>query len=316
MSGAIASLAGFLYGGLLINFSNTPGSTFGPGESLSLVVTAVFGGITSITGAVLGSLWIVGIPRLLGDEYALFSSGFAVVLILLLLPGGLATVVFRLRDRVVDAACATGGTVAGARRRAGATQRPDRRSSRDRTRPVRRVAAGRERPQRSAPAPIEAIDVSVRFGGLMASTACRSSAERGEILGLMGPNGAGKTTLFDVLGGNLRADAGHGALRRRATSPPCRPTAGPGSASAARTSRRACSASSRRLESVAISLAASPRRCFVPTMASLPMSAGTERRRARRGVRDPRPARHRHVRRPAGRPAARPASGASPSWRA
>ncbi len=24
----------------------------------------------------------------------------------------------------------------------------------------------------------------------------------------MGPNGAGKTTLFDVLGGNLRADAG------------------------------------------------------------------------------------------------------------
>ena len=53
-------------------------------------MTAVFGGITSVTGAVLGSLWIVGIPRLLGTEYALFSSGFAVVLVLLLLPGALA----------------------------------------------------------------------------------------------------------------------------------------------------------------------------------------------------------------------------------
>ena len=51
ISGAIASLAGFLYGGLLINFSNNPGLDVRPGESLSLVVTAVFGGITSVTGA-------------------------------------------------------------------------------------------------------------------------------------------------------------------------------------------------------------------------------------------------------------------------
>ena len=102
LSGAIASLAGFLYGGLLINFSSNPGDRFGPGESLSLVVTAVFGGITSVTGAVLGSLWIVGIPRILGRDYALFSSGFAVVAILLMIPAGLATVVFRLRDRAID----------------------------------------------------------------------------------------------------------------------------------------------------------------------------------------------------------------------
>ena len=86
MSGAIASLAGFLYGGNLITFSSNPGDRFGPGQSLSLVVTAVFGGITSVAGAVLGSLWIVGVPRLLGRSYALFSSGFAVVNVMIPCP--------------------------------------------------------------------------------------------------------------------------------------------------------------------------------------------------------------------------------------
>ena len=107
LSGAIASLAGFLYGGMLINFASDPSNTFAPGESLSFVVIAVFGGITSATGAVLGALWVDGIPRLLGEGYALLSSGIGVILILLLMPGGLATLVFALRDRFV--AFAVGG---------------------------------------------------------------------------------------------------------------------------------------------------------------------------------------------------------------
>ena len=65
------------------------------------------------------------------------------------------------------------------------------------------------------PAPIEATEVSVRFGGLMALDCVSISARKGEILGLMGPNGAGKTTLFDVLGGNVRAEAGRVAYEGR-----------------------------------------------------------------------------------------------------
>jgi ABC-type branched-subunit amino acid transport system ATPase component/branched-subunit amino acid ABC-type transport system permease component len=270
LSGAIASLAGFLYGGLLINFSSNPGDRFGPGESLSLVVTAVFGGIASVTGAVLGSLWIVGIPRLLGRDYALFSSGFAVVAILLMLPGGLATVVFRLRDRAVD------WLLRDRRAVAAVTPMESVRPARVEPRPVdlEPLAAGST--ASIGPAPIEASDVSVRFGGLMALDCVSISARKGEILGLMGPNGAGKTTLFDVLGGNIKAEAGRvGYGGRDITDLPPHRRARLGLGRTYQQARLFGELTT--AESVAISLQRH-RAWFLPNFGSLPMSARTERR--------------------------------------
>ena len=69
----------------------------------------------------------------------------------------------------------------------------------------------------TAPAPplLEADRLTRRFGGLTAVREVGLSLAEGEVLGLIGPNGAGKTTLFDLLSGQLRADAGRVRLLGR-----------------------------------------------------------------------------------------------------
>jgi len=57
---------------------------------------------------------------------------------------------------------------------------------------------------------LEATEISVRYGGVLALSSVSITVERGEVLGLIGPNGAGKTTFFNVLSGF--APVAHGRL--------------------------------------------------------------------------------------------------------
>jgi len=77
-------------------------SGFAPEQSIALFVMAVLGGVGSLSGALLGAAYVVGLPLLPGLSHVQFidflTSGLGLLLILNFLPGGLAEGVFKLRD--------------------------------------------------------------------------------------------------------------------------------------------------------------------------------------------------------------------------
>ena len=55
---------------------------------------------------------------------------------------------------------------------------------------------------------LEARDLTMRFGGLLAVSDFSAAFPRGSITGLIGPNGAGKTTCFNMITGFYRPTSG------------------------------------------------------------------------------------------------------------
>jgi ABC-2 type transport system ATP-binding protein len=55
---------------------------------------------------------------------------------------------------------------------------------------------------------VDAVDVTKRFGELVAVNGISLQVARGEVYGVLGPNGAGKTTFLRMLFGLIRPDAG------------------------------------------------------------------------------------------------------------
>ncbi len=100
VSGFIAGLAGALLAYQNVVFS--PGA-FSPEQSISLFVMAVTGGVGSLLGAVLGAIYLIGVPLLPGlrgiELIDLLTSGLGVLIVLLFLPGGFAEGAYRLRDQ-------------------------------------------------------------------------------------------------------------------------------------------------------------------------------------------------------------------------
>ena len=70
-------------------------------------------------------------------------------------------------------------------------------------------------------APLLAVRGLARsFGGVQAVTGVSFALAAGEMLALIGPNGAGKTTCFNMVGGQLKPDAGSVQARRHRADRP------------------------------------------------------------------------------------------------
>ncbi len=190
LAGGLAGLGGALLAGAFANIAFTQ-SFFLVNDSLNLVAMVVIGGMGSVTGAVIGAIFVIGIPALAPNNavLGLLSSSLGLLIVLLYFPRGLNQISYAARDAIL----------AWADRRLGeqkATVRP--------TYP----AVTRRRAEEPAPnmGPVLAVsDLGVRFGGIVAVDGAALAVQSGEIVGLIGANGAGKSTLMNAIGGFVPA---------------------------------------------------------------------------------------------------------------
>ena len=98
------ALSGFLAGaaGVCLVFltERVNTSTFGAPESILIVSMAIIGGLGSVPGAVLGALYLIGLPAFFGSTPTIqfVTSSVGLTLALLYLPGGLSVVLRRFGD--------------------------------------------------------------------------------------------------------------------------------------------------------------------------------------------------------------------------
>src|SRR6202045_2326245 len=196
LSGAIAAIAGGLYGVVLLVI--TPETVFGMLVSAQALILALFGGVGSLWGPVIGAMLLVplaeGLNAELGDVLPGIQGvvyGIAIIMIILWAPEG---VYWRVLDRLS--------------RRSPAPHAPEPAAG-----TIAAPVAANVAPLPRAPAPLGddllvLRDVGISFGGLRALDGIDLAIPKGGLYGIIGPNGAGKTTLFNVINGFLAPDPG------------------------------------------------------------------------------------------------------------
>jgi branched-chain amino acid transport system ATP-binding protein/branched-chain amino acid transport system permease protein len=191
LSGALAAAAGGLYA--VVQLIVTPDSVFGMLTSAQALIVALFGGVGTLWGPLIGSAVLIPLSETLqanlGDKIPGIQGvvyGIAIILVVLLAPEG---IFWRVRDwlrRPQTAGLGAANPIA----------------------PPLAAAAPEPAPPPQRPPILTVRNLSKSFGGLRAVADASFEVGDGEILGIIGPNGAGKTTLFNLLNGFLKPDAG------------------------------------------------------------------------------------------------------------
>jgi ABC-type branched-subunit amino acid transport system ATPase component/ABC-type branched-subunit amino acid transport system permease subunit len=198
LSGAIAGAVGAFYAVVLLVV--TPPSVFGMLVSAQALTVAMFGGVGTVWGPLIGAAVLIPVGEILNAELGArlpgiqgVIYGLAIIVVILVAPEG---VFWRLRDRLRrgarTAVAMTPELSAPAAPRAPADARP----------------ASQPRKPPSGEILLSVKGLSKSFGGLKAVQGVSFDVRRGMILGIIGPNGAGKTTLFNLLNGFLPPSSG------------------------------------------------------------------------------------------------------------
>ncbi len=227
LSGMLAGTIGGLYAVVLLIV--TPPAVFGMLVSAQALILAMFGGVATLWGPVIGAVVLVPLSEFLharlGDIIPGIQGvvyGLAIVIVILLAPEGVFWKVkdlLRKRRSNQTATSAAGAQVDPSIQASGVSNKhvdasplespADVQSGQARSVSDDVLSSGSlSRKPASIVVVFEARDVSKAFGGLKAVQHVSLKVMQGEVLGIIGPNGAGKTTFFNLLNGFIRPDSG------------------------------------------------------------------------------------------------------------
>jgi ABC-type branched-subunit amino acid transport system ATPase component/branched-subunit amino acid ABC-type transport system permease component len=199
ISGAMAGLAGALY---VLSQNGVHPDAFTPDVSLRLFSMVVIGGLGSLSGAVLGAVYVRGAEFFLPAGWSLIASGAGIVALLLTLPGGLGEVLSHARDAFLRAVARRRGITAPSLMTDCAET--------DRAAPAaaaEATALGAGGPPGATPfLAVEGVDAG--YDGIQILFGVDLEVEEGDIVALLGTNGAGKSTLLRAVSGLLRPSRG------------------------------------------------------------------------------------------------------------
>jgi ABC-type branched-subunit amino acid transport system permease subunit/ABC-type branched-subunit amino acid transport system ATPase component len=263
ISGGVAAFAGGLFAAG--HTSQIP-DYFTPTESIRVLAISVVGGLSSVTGAVLGTIVIVALPTVFEGtrQLQLFASGVGMLVLLLYCPGGLISIVDAMRDQVLAfIARRTDWKPPQRRTQASVAQLSD------------RVVTG----DATGPLPLRTRDVSVSFAGRPVVVDVSIEVRHGEVVGLIGTNGAGKTTLINAISGFVKATGEIEVFGRRIERAASYRRARQGVGRAFQNARGFGGLSVR--ETIMVGLEARQRSLLLPSLLALPPSPMAERRKRR-----------------------------------
>ena len=196
LSGALAGAAGGVYAVVLLIVS--PPAVFGSIVSAQAAIFAMFGGVGTIAGPVIGAFTLVPISEYLAAQLGGKLPGIqgviygvAIILVITLAPEGVLAKFMAAFKRKQGGEQQAGGGLLTTTLQPGAQANASRTTSKT----TDEVA-------------LSVQGLGKRFGGLQAVQNVSFDVFKGEILGVIGPNGAGKTTMFNVMNGIIPASEG------------------------------------------------------------------------------------------------------------
>jgi len=211
LSGFIAGVAGVLS---MYVSEGYDVATYGADQSLNVFITAVVGGVGSLLGAVLGAGVLDGSRNNLTGDWALLPSAVGVLVVLMVLPGGLAELVYGGRDAVlrrvarrrgIDVPRRTADRRAEHRDHPGSDPLPASSADAD---PIERSAPAPSIPLPDEPGWLSVRGLDVAYDKVQVLFGIDLDVPRGQITALLGTNGAGKSTLLRAIGGVAPVTAG------------------------------------------------------------------------------------------------------------